>query len=54
MTFVADDAALATGGRRLSGDAIGCGPQLGKPELESAAGRRSQGVIFFAAKPTQK
>ncbi|GAA2979704.1 hypothetical protein GCM10020227_55410 [Streptomyces flavovirens] len=35
MTFVADDAALATGGRRLSGDAIGYERQLGKPAAES-------------------
>ncbi|MFI6690006.1 hypothetical protein [Streptomyces sp. NPDC050485] len=41
MTFVADDAALAMGdGGWFTGDGIGCEPQLGKPEAESAAGRR--------------
>ncbi|MFJ4918776.1 hypothetical protein [Streptomyces sp. NPDC088725] len=35
MTFVADDAALATGGRRLFTDGIGCGQQLSKPATES-------------------
>jgi hypothetical protein len=35
MTFVADDAALATGDGGFSGDVIGCGAQLGKPAAES-------------------
>ncbi|MDK0523192.1 hypothetical protein [Streptomyces sp. ML-6] len=35
MTFVADDAALATGDGGFSGDVIGCEPQLGKPAAES-------------------
>ncbi|MFD7498899.1 hypothetical protein ACFV8T_42590 [Streptomyces sp. NPDC059832] len=35
MTFVADDAALATGDGGFSGDVIGCGQQLGKPAAES-------------------
>ncbi|WP_177328096.1 hypothetical protein OH786_29665 [Streptomyces atratus] len=35
MTFVADDAALATGDGGFSGDAIGCEQQLGKPAVES-------------------
>ncbi|MHC3407749.1 hypothetical protein ACLQ2K_03960 [Streptomyces sp. DT17] len=35
MTFVADDAALATGDGGFSGDAIGFEPQLGKPTAES-------------------
>ncbi|MCG7525781.1 hypothetical protein MHW47_15170 [Streptomyces sp. OfavH-34-F] len=36
MTFVADEAALATGdGGFSSGDVIGCQPQLGKPAAES-------------------
>ncbi|MCX4735869.1 hypothetical protein ACIA74_33895 [Streptomyces sp. NPDC051658] len=35
MTFVADDAALATGDGGFSGDVIGCEQQLGKPAAES-------------------
>ncbi|MFG2717635.1 hypothetical protein ACGFW5_04885 [Streptomyces sp. NPDC048416] len=43
MTFVADDAALATGdGGRFTGDGIGCEPQLGKPEAESVGRKRSK------------
>jgi hypothetical protein len=35
MTFVADEAALATGDGGFSGDVIGCQPQLSKPATES-------------------
>jgi hypothetical protein len=41
MTFVADDAALATGDGGFSVDAIGCGRQLGKPAAESNSRKAS-------------